>query len=54
MLMNFLIINAMHNLDIERRNGLPLGDANWNGSLIKAQEPRRPVKRRLIDEPLSL
>lgn len=36
MLINFLIINAMHHWDVEGRNGLPLGDENWQGALIKA------------------
>jgi radical SAM superfamily enzyme YgiQ (UPF0313 family) len=43
MLLNFLAINAMHRWDIEGRNGLPLGDENWHGSLIKAREPHRIV-----------
>lgn len=37
MLANYLVINAMHQWDVESRNGLPLGDQNWTGSLIKAQ-----------------
>lgn len=37
MLANFLAINAMHKADVEGRNGLPLGDANWTGELIKAE-----------------
>jgi radical SAM superfamily enzyme YgiQ (UPF0313 family) len=36
MLMNFLAINAMHQWDIEGRNGLPLGDESWQGTLIKS------------------
>ncbi len=36
MLLNFLAINAMHQRDVEGRNGLPLGDQNWHGQLIKA------------------
>ncbi|MDA1050917.1 MAG: radical SAM protein [Planctomycetota bacterium] len=36
MLLNFLVINAMHQWDIEGRNGLPLGDEAWRGPLIKA------------------
>jgi radical SAM superfamily enzyme YgiQ (UPF0313 family) len=36
MLLNFLIINAMHQRDVEGRNGLPLGDLNWHGELLKA------------------
>jgi radical SAM superfamily enzyme YgiQ (UPF0313 family) len=36
MLLNFLVINAMHQWDIEGRNGLPLGDESWRGPLIKA------------------
>ena len=38
MLANFLVINAMHQWDIEGRNGLPMGDANWHGSLIKSRD----------------
>ena len=34
MLANFLIINAMHHLDIERRSGLPLGDLNCREPLV--------------------
>jgi radical SAM superfamily enzyme YgiQ (UPF0313 family) len=37
MMLNFLIINAMHQRDVEGRNGLPLGDQNWHGELRKAQ-----------------
>jgi len=37
MLANFLAINVMHQRDVSRRNGLPLGDKNWKGSLTKAQ-----------------
>lgn len=37
MLANFLAINVMHQRDVSVRNGLPLGDMNWNGTLIKAQ-----------------
>jgi radical SAM superfamily enzyme YgiQ (UPF0313 family) len=37
MLLNFLIINAMHQRDVEGRNGLPLGDESWRGKLIKAR-----------------
>jgi radical SAM superfamily enzyme YgiQ (UPF0313 family) len=39
MLGNFLIINAMHQVDVSGRNGLPLGDANWHGELIPAHKP---------------
>ena len=34
MLLNFLVINAMHQWDVEGRNGLPLGDSNWRGELL--------------------
>ena len=33
---NFLAINAMHQFDVAGRNGLPLGDETWQGSLIPA------------------
>jgi radical SAM superfamily enzyme YgiQ (UPF0313 family) len=36
MLANFLVINAMHQRDVEGRNGLPLGDAAWQGPLLEA------------------
>ncbi len=48
MLLNFLVINAMHQWDIEGRNGLPLGDANWHGELLKATHERR----RLVHGPV--
>lgn len=35
MLLNFLVINAMHQWDVEGRNGLPLGDENYRSPLIK-------------------
>ena len=38
MLANFFIINAMHQWDVESRNGLPLGDRDWHGILLKAEE----------------
>ena len=37
MLLNFVAINAMHQRDVEGRNGLPLGDAGWKGRLIMAR-----------------
>lgn len=36
MLANFIAINAMHQFDVAGRNGLPLGDADYRGELIKA------------------
>ena len=36
MMLNFVVINAMHQRDVEARNGLPLGDENWHGQTIKA------------------
>lgn len=36
MLINFLAINAMHQVDTSGRNGLPLGDESWQGRLIEA------------------
>lgn len=37
MLANFLVINAMHQWDVQGRNGLPLGDASWQGPLLRAR-----------------
>jgi radical SAM superfamily enzyme YgiQ (UPF0313 family) len=37
MMLNFLVINAMHQRDVEGRNGLPLGDQSWHGKLMKAR-----------------
>lgn len=37
MLANYLGINLMHRWDIGRRDGLPLGDQGWSGTLIPAQ-----------------
>jgi radical SAM superfamily enzyme YgiQ (UPF0313 family) len=36
MLANFLAINAMHQVDVSGRNGLPLGDEAWQGELVAA------------------
>lgn len=36
MLLNYLVINAMHHFDVETRDGLPLGDEAWQGELIEA------------------
>src|SRR5262249_29886891 len=36
MLLNFVVINAMHQFDVRGRNGLPLGDEAWQGPLLKA------------------
>lgn len=36
MLANFFVINAMHQRDVEGRNGLPLGDEAWRGRLLEA------------------
>lgn len=44
MLANFFIINAMHQWDVESRNGLPLGDRNWRGELIRADTNRYSAK----------
>ncbi len=52
MLVNFFIINAMHQRDVEGRNGLPLGDASWHGTLIKshdAEEVTELLKDRVSD-----
>jgi radical SAM superfamily enzyme YgiQ (UPF0313 family) len=38
MLANFVAINAMHRWDVEGRNGLPLGDEAWQGSLLQASQ----------------
>ena len=32
---NFLAINAMHQIDVSGRNGLPLGDEAYRGELIE-------------------
>ena len=37
MFMNFLAINAMHRWDIEGRNGMALGDENWQGTLVRTE-----------------
>ena len=36
MFRNYLPINLMHRADVNRRNGYPLGDANWQGTLLPA------------------
>jgi radical SAM superfamily enzyme YgiQ (UPF0313 family) len=36
MFRNFFLINAMHRTDISKRNGYPLGDETWAGTLLEA------------------
>lgn len=36
MLRNFFPINATHRADVSNRNGYPLGDENWTGTLLEA------------------
>jgi radical SAM superfamily enzyme YgiQ (UPF0313 family) len=36
-LRNFFLVNAMHRNEIAKRDGYPLGDENWQGSLLEAQ-----------------
>ena len=37
LLVNYLVINAMHRYDVSGRSGLPLGDESWQGHLLKAE-----------------
>ena len=37
MFRNFFPINQMHRADVSNRNGYPLGDENWQGSLVEAK-----------------
>jgi radical SAM superfamily enzyme YgiQ (UPF0313 family) len=34
---NFFLVNAMHRNEITKRNGYPLGDETWRGSLLEVQ-----------------
>lgn len=36
MFRNFFPINALHRTDLHKRNGYPLGDENWSGTLLEA------------------
>jgi radical SAM superfamily enzyme YgiQ (UPF0313 family) len=36
MFRNFFLINALHRADVSARDGYPLGDAAWQGHLLKA------------------
>ena len=54
MFFNFFLINAMHQWDIEGRNGLPLGQENWPGPLIKSDPISQPRKREPRDGPLPV
>ena len=38
MLTNYLAINLMHQFDVSSRDGLPLGDEDWQGRLIKTDK----------------
>jgi hypothetical protein len=37
MFRNFFLINGMLRAEISQRDSYPLGDASWEGELIKAQ-----------------
>lgn len=52
MMLNFLAINAMHQRDVEGRNGLPLGDQNWRGELVKARRGESLQVGELVGGPL--
>jgi radical SAM superfamily enzyme YgiQ (UPF0313 family) len=52
MLLNFLVINAMHQRDVEGRNGLPLGDQGWHGKLIRARHADAIQLEELVGGPL--
>ena len=53
MLLNYLVINAMHQRDVAGRNGLPLGDANWKGQLIKSPHAVSPARMPRYEPVLS-
>jgi hypothetical protein len=38
MFRNFFPINYMHKADVSNRNGYPLGDESWQGSLLEANQ----------------
>ena len=42
MLLNYLAINLMHQIDVSGRHGMPLGDANWRGDILPAQPGAEP------------
>ncbi len=48
MMLNFLVINAMHQRDVEGRNGLPLGDLSWRGELLRAEHADRNETGELV------
>lgn len=54
MLLNFLIINAMHQGDVVGRNGLPLGDETWSGTLLKADRTDEVYIGSRVDGTVSL
>jgi radical SAM superfamily enzyme YgiQ (UPF0313 family) len=43
MLLNYLVINFMHQRDVITRTNLPLGDASWRGELLKAYPEPAPA-----------
>ena len=38
MLANYLAINMMHQFDVSGRDGLPLGNEDWDGKILKAHD----------------
>ncbi len=45
MLLNYLAINLMHQVDVSGRHGMPLGDDNWRGDILPAQPGVEPCLR---------
>ncbi|MCB1044670.1 MAG: B12-binding domain-containing radical SAM protein [Acidobacteria bacterium] len=43
MLFNYFMINWMHQRDISGRNGLPMGDMNWQGTILKSDMAKELV-----------
>jgi radical SAM superfamily enzyme YgiQ (UPF0313 family) len=47
MLRNYLPLNILHRLDVDRRNGYPLGDTGWTGAYLPARDTTRAATRLL-------
>jgi radical SAM superfamily enzyme YgiQ (UPF0313 family) len=44
MLRNYLPLNILHRLDVDRRNGYPLGDKGWTGTYLPARSATTDVE----------
>jgi len=51
---NFFLINSMFRAEVSQRDGYPLGDEAWTGTLLEASPRSQPAPPRPAPRPLAL